>query len=348
MAEHLYRDSYLEANLTFEDDKITWHCPQTNDTREVMMDWEQPIMTKMAEVAVEAGDHVLECGFGMGILSNAVQARNPASHTIVECHPQVLVKLNEWAADKPNVIVKEGKWADLIDEGTRYDSILMDTYVDDNLHEVFDTFAETKANDGCKVSWWNFSGGTTDEWMMFYWNNVTFTEVTGLNPPENTYYNRDNYFIPLKILNAKPIGYGVEESALVSISNTDKVAFSNVRSIYNGVLTREDTNNSTANVIQEKIEPVKMKCAGIWNINSGLLIITGNHPIMVKRDGSWSEKIVRDIQVGDKLYKIDNTEVNVDNITFDSSDKEYWIQKLRHNEDESFNYFANDILIKIK
>ena len=91
-----------------------------------------------------------------------------------------------------------------------------------------------------------------------------------------------------------------------------------------------------------------MKCAGIWNINSGLLIITGNHPIMVKRDGSWSEKIVRDIQVGDKLYKIDNTEVNVDNITFDSSDKEYWIQKLRHNEDESFNYFANDILIKIK
>ena len=202
---HLYRDSYLEANLTFEDDKILWHCPQTNDTREVMMSWEQPIMTKMAEVAVAEGDHVLECGFGMGILSNAVQARNPASHTIVECHPQVIVKLKAWAADKPNVIIKEGKWADLISEGTRYNAILMDTYVDDNLHTEFDTFAETKAADGCKVSWWNFSGGTTDEWMMFYWTGVTFTEVTGLNPPENTYYNRDNYFIPLKILNQQQL-----------------------------------------------------------------------------------------------------------------------------------------------
>lgn len=343
---HLYRDSYLEANLTFEDDKILWHCPQTNDTREVMMSWEQPIMTKMAEVAVAEGDHVLECGFGMGILSNAVQARNPASHTIVECHPQVIVKLKAWAADKPNVIIKEGKWADLISEGTRYNAILMDTYVDDNLHTEFDTFAETKAADGCKVSWWNFSGGTTDEWMMFYWTGVTFTEVTGLNPPENTYYNRDNYFIPLKILNQKSAGYGVEESSLVSLSASEKVAWANVKDIYAGILTRENTDGSTENIIKENIAPIKMKCAGIWNINEGLLVITGNHPIMVKRDGVWSEKIVNQINVGDKLFKIDNTEVNVDSITFDSSDTAYLIQTLKSSE--SFNYFVNDILIKIK
>ena len=60
-----YRNSYLAANLTFEDDKITWYCPEEKDTREVMMKWETPIMNKMAEVAVEAGDHVLECGFGI-------------------------------------------------------------------------------------------------------------------------------------------------------------------------------------------------------------------------------------------------------------------------------------------
>ena len=65
----------------------------------------------------------------------------------------------------------------------------MDTYVDDDLHPSFAGFCERKAKDNCKVSWWNFSGGTTDEFMKFYWNNVSFTEVTGLNPPENTYYN---------------------------------------------------------------------------------------------------------------------------------------------------------------
>ena len=59
-----------------------------------------------------------------------------------------------------------------------------------------------------------------------------------------------------------------------------------------------------------------------------------------------SEKIVNQINVGDKLFKIDNTEVNVDSITFDSSDTAYWIQTLKSSE--SFNYFVNDILIKIK
>ena len=52
---HRFRDSYLNATLTFADDKITWFCPEMNDVREVMMSWEQPIMNKMAEVAVSSG-----------------------------------------------------------------------------------------------------------------------------------------------------------------------------------------------------------------------------------------------------------------------------------------------------
>ena len=44
---HRFRDSYLNATLTFADDKITWFCPEMNDVREVMMSWEQPIMNKM-------------------------------------------------------------------------------------------------------------------------------------------------------------------------------------------------------------------------------------------------------------------------------------------------------------
>ncbi len=337
---HRFRDSYLNATLTFADDKITWFCPEMNDVREVMMSWEQPIMNKMAEVAVSSGDHVLECGFGMGILSTAVQANNPASHTIVECHPQVLVKLNEWAADKPNVTVVNGKWFDLLSEPEKYDAILMDTYVDDDLHPKFAGFCQKKAKDNCKVSWWNFSGGTTDEFMKFYWDNVTFTEVTGLTVPENTYYNRTNYFVPLKVLNQKAKTYGIVDSSNVHTSTSE------TRNIYKfdadqDVLTCADPSNPSL-VVKKGMLSYGVKCKGIYNINNGLLVVTGNHPMIVKREGSWIEKNMNELVIGDKLYKVDNTEVEITNLNFDSSETIYTVVRL--NSDD--NYFVNDILIK--
>jgi len=337
---HRFRDSYLNATLTFADDKITWFCPEMNDVREVMMSWEQPIMSKMAEVAVSEGDHVLECGFGMGILSTAVQARNPASHTIVECHPQVIVKLKEWAADKPSVIVVEGNWYDQITEPAKYDAILMDTYVDGDLHPKFAGFCERKAKDNCKVSWWNFSGGTSSEFMKFYWDNVTFTEVTNLTVPENTYYNRTNYFIPLKALNKKSSSYGIEESSSVHISSSEAKNIIQITD-HNDVLTCVDPSNpSLVTKIVGRSQAVK--CMGVYNINNGLLIATGNQPMIVKRNGSWINQFTNELVVGDKLYKVDNTEIEITSIDFDSSEKIYTVVKL--NSDD--NYFVNNVLIK--
>jgi hypothetical protein len=336
---HQFRNSYLSANLTFEDDKITWYCPETKDTREVMMDWEQPIMAKMAEVAVEAGDDVLECGFGMGILSDAVQARNPGSHTIVECHPEILVKARAWAEGKSNVTIIEGKWLDLRSDYTLYDVILMDTYVDDDLHGKFDKFAESKAKDGCKVSWWNFSGGTTDEWMKFYWEDVTFTEVTGLNPPDNTYYNRDNYYIPLKILNRKPTSYGVLATSNLSISDTESITLQDL--IATNIIVKGNVDGSKDYV--SNIKPVKMKCSVVYSFNNDALITTGSQTLIVKSNGSWVEKIARDVTVGDKFYSIDGTEVEITSKVQDTSDTVYEVCRL----DTVGNYFLNNILIKI-
>jgi|MDSZ01.2.fsa_nt_gb hypothetical protein len=345
---NIFRNSYLAANLTFEDDKITWHCPEMDDTREVMMEWETPIMNKMAEIAVSAGDHVLECGFGMGILSNAVQARNPASHTIVECHPQIIVKLKEWAADKPNVIVKEGKWMDLLDDSQKYDAILMDTYVDDDLHVTFRQFCETKiSSNGGKVSWWNFSGGTTDQWMKFYWDNVTFTEVTGLNPPENTYYNRDNYFIPLKNLSGtrKTLnGIVTKLNDVDVIYNDSNSSTKNLTPITANqtILSCEDPTNPNLIVKTLDPKPMYMRCQGVYNINNDLLAVTGNQPMLIKRSGSWVTKNANELVVGDKLYKVDNTEVEITSINFDSSNTVYEIIKF----ETDYNYFVNNILIK--
>lgn len=85
-----------------------------------------------------------------------------------------------------------------------------------------------------------------------------------------------------------------------------------------------------------------VKCKGIYNINNGLLVVTGNHPMIVKREGSWIEKNMNELVIGDKLYKVDNTEVEITNLNFDSSETIYTVVRL--NSDD--NYFVNDILIK--
>ena len=338
--QHKFRDSYLAADLTFEDDKITWHCPETNDTREVMMEWEQPIMTKMAEVAVDAGDHVLECGFGMGILSNAVQARNPASHTIVECHPQVITKLKEWAVGKSNVTIVEGKWMDLLsDNFTRYDTILMDTYVDDDLHGKFRYFCKQKAKDGAKISWWNFSGGTHDDWMKFYWKGVTFTEVA-CDPPENTYYNRKVYHIPLKILN-KTHGWGVLDTS--NINTSESGIMSVKKAAKNMWMLSPLTGNRTdiACTQQQMNGAMRMKCQGITTLNDNLISASDATTLWVKRDGSWITDKIKNIVVGDILKGIKN-EIEVTKVEFDGSDTVYDIVKI----DSWHPFFINGILIK--
>lgn len=100
----------------------------------IMEDWEYPIMVKHAELVSKPGWDVLEIGFGMGISANLIQSHNPASHTIVELHPQILEKLREWAKDKPNVRIIEGDWFSKVDEiiSKKYDGIFLDPWKDFN------------------------------------------------------------------------------------------------------------------------------------------------------------------------------------------------------------------------
>ena len=268
------QNAYKDATLTFTDDKITWHCPHPTNhgpagTYEVMMDWEQPIMEKMAEVAVSEGDHVLECGFGMGILSDAIQARNPASHTICEFHPQVIEKAKAWAADKPNVTIHEDKWWSLYGTTGRYDAILMDTYADDDLHGKFRMFCTAKiAKTGGKVTWWNFSGGDSDEYMKFYWEDgVTFTDVA-VDPPMNSYYNKDIYKVPLKILTPPATGRGIVSDVTVNMPDSTT---KEIEAIHNhSIVTCADVNNPSF-VNQTSGRTLVMVCKGVYNINNGLL-----------------------------------------------------------------------------
>ena len=63
--------TYISSSLTFYSDKII--CEDTGSSffeSEVMMDWEDPIMSASSAYITEDGGDILEVGFCMGISAN--------------------------------------------------------------------------------------------------------------------------------------------------------------------------------------------------------------------------------------------------------------------------------------
>ena len=118
--------AYIDQTLIFESDKL--YYIEDGIERQVMMSWEDPLMKASADYVCEGGGDILEVGFGMGISAGYIQANSINSHTIVECHPQVIEKAKAWAADKPNVTIIEGDWYDIKDSLSTYDGIFHDTW----------------------------------------------------------------------------------------------------------------------------------------------------------------------------------------------------------------------------
>ena len=274
----------------------------------------------------------------MGILSDAIQARNPASHTICEFHPDIIPRMRAWAEGKSNITLHEDKWI-TVDNG-RYDAILMDTYADDDLHYRFREFCNRKiSKSGGKISWWNFNGGETDEYMRFYWKDgITFTDVA-VDPPTNSYYNLSVYKVPIKTLTPKATGFGILNSSSISLSDGSGKNIDKIHS--DSTITCENPANPSL-VNKDPVRSMSMTCKGVYTINDGLLVATGNHIMIIERDGSWVEKKMNEVIVGDKLYKIDNTKVEITKIDFNDSETKHTVSRLLIN----YNYFANGILIK--
>ena len=103
---------YLEETLIFESNKIYFTDEAFGGDREVMMDWEDSLMSASAAYVCEGGGDILEIGFGMGISAGYIQSHSISSHTIVENHPQIITKAQAWASDKSNVNIVTGSWYD--------------------------------------------------------------------------------------------------------------------------------------------------------------------------------------------------------------------------------------------
>jgi protein arginine N-methyltransferase 2 len=107
----------LEDRVSFSEDKI-----MDSDSKAIMMAWEKPLMEAHAKAVCSGGGHILNIGFGMGLVDTAIQQYNPAMHTIVEAHPEVYERMirNGWG-EKDNVKIVFGRWQDVLSQLGTYD-----------------------------------------------------------------------------------------------------------------------------------------------------------------------------------------------------------------------------------
>ncbi|CAM6084690.1 unnamed protein product [Calypogeia fissa] len=116
--------AYLEERVEYSEGRL-----MDEESKAVMMAWEKPLMETHAKVVCTGGGDVLNVGFGMGLVDEAIQSYGPASHTIIEAHPDVYARMlaTGWG-DKPNVRIVFGRWQDALPQLGSYDGIFFDTY----------------------------------------------------------------------------------------------------------------------------------------------------------------------------------------------------------------------------
>ena len=129
----------------------------------------------------------------MGISANYIQSQPISSHTIIENHPQIITKAQEWASGKSNVTIISGSWYNVKDILSTYDGIFYDTFGDENMNH-FSSSLSNLTKSGTKVTWWN---NNTNESNYYNIPNVTYTSIN-VNPPSNSYFNSNIYYLPKK------------------------------------------------------------------------------------------------------------------------------------------------------
>ncbi len=155
--------TYLSSALSLTSNRL-----MDEQQNGVMMAWESDIMKESASALLpEPGLKILNIGFGMGIIDAHIQQNpnKPASHHIVEAHPNVLEDMDSKAwADKAGVVVHRGKWQDVLPrlaaEGEMFDAIYFDTFAESysEFREFFSEQVMALLDQGGKWSFFNGMG----------------------------------------------------------------------------------------------------------------------------------------------------------------------------------------------
>ena len=181
--------TYIDKILTFESDKI--YYTEESVKFEVMMNWEDSLMSASAAYVCKGGGDILEIGFGMGISAGYMHSHSISSHTIIENHPEIIPKAQAWASGKSNVTIITGSWYDVKDSLSTYDGVFYDTFGDDDMIH-FSASLSSLVKKGGVATWWN---NLEEENNFYNIPNVTYIQHS-VNPPSNSYFNNTTYYLP--------------------------------------------------------------------------------------------------------------------------------------------------------
>ncbi|APA06238.1 hypothetical protein SS1G_01272 [Sclerotinia sclerotiorum 1980 UF-70] len=164
---------YLQSKLEFTDDKLL-----DADANGVMMAWETTIMQRTVDLLIPASSpplRILNIGFGMGIIDTMFASTSPASHHIIEAHPDVLAHLQtpghkfgkEWEVSAPeegSYKIHAGRWQEilptLLEENLQFDVIYFDTFGESymELKKFFSEYVIGLLSENGKFSFFNGLG----------------------------------------------------------------------------------------------------------------------------------------------------------------------------------------------
>ena len=216
-----YDSGYKERPLSFREDKITFS--KDGEDFNVMMNWETPIMKRSAEWVTDRGraKSVLEIGYGMGIAAGFIQNFQPDLHIIMELHPSIVERAQEYANQRnkfyssnkktshKRVTIMGGKdWytefqKDFKKSGLQeFDAIFIDTYNDNNLDKL-KNYITKMLKVGGRMTWWNpmedlLPDDTTRERRKIEYERIRLSDHK-ITIPENKYHNSNDYYMPMYI-----------------------------------------------------------------------------------------------------------------------------------------------------
>ncbi|XP_021728452.1 protein arginine N-methyltransferase 2-like [Chenopodium quinoa] len=192
---------YLEDRVSFSEDKL-----MDADSKAVMMAWEKPLMESHAKAICSGGGHVLNIGFGMGLVDMAIQQYHPISHTIVEAHPEVYDRMlrNGWG-EKENVKILFGRWQDVLPQLESYDGIFFDTYGEyyEDMREFHQHLPKLLKPEGI----YSFFNGLCGDNAFFH---VVYCNIVSLEL-ENLGYTTQLIPLPVKDCLAEDVWKGVRQ-----------------------------------------------------------------------------------------------------------------------------------------
>jgi len=184
---------YHNTKLAFLPDRIIAKGYPVNI---IMMSWEKPMMKAHADIVCHNQGDVLEIGFGMGISANEIQALKPKSHTIIESHPEIYKRLEDWSKDKPNVTIIKSEWYLCRNQLSLYDGIFYDTLHDQHQNQMRNILPNLLKPNG-RLTFFNTYPEARNQFRL----PATYEKIEVSPPSDCSYYNATDYYTPTVVNN---------------------------------------------------------------------------------------------------------------------------------------------------